>query len=669
MQLEQVVLDNVGTYEGEQTFDLVPRTRYNTRRPVVLFGGLNGAGKTTFLSAVRLCLYGRQALDTAPTQKEYSEHLAALIHRARGSLEQVREASIRLTFVHSRLGQPVRYLLERRWQRRGNRVEEALTLSKGDSREQFLNDDQAQAFISALIPPGVSSFFFFDGERISALARDDDDAVLADAIRRLMGLDVADRLDADLATFVRNRRGASGGSAPATELDQIQKDYDSTVSLADRLQRELVEDVQVRLDAAIARREQLRSQLADRGGAWAIDRQAVEDQLRELAKQRLEFEDQARELLSGAGMFAFAPNLSNAVASAVEGEQSVLDYERSAAIIKARIGELKAAIKSVRGSEGWRSVADRCVDEWSRSLRPAGNKRVVHGLSGSEASKLLSLLGDKLQSVRGELASTRARLQQVGERELQEQDRLRHAPPDNVLRGALQEFEGASEEAALLEARKQSALQEIRRLLWAAITLLRKRRKLEQAAGDESQHDRSVHLAGAVQDLLGEYKVKAAQHKCAKLRENFLAAHRRLARKEDIIADVRIDPETFKIVLVDRDGAYLAKRQLSAGEKQIFAIAMLDALGKTSGRNLPVIIDTPLGRLDSKHRAKLVEQYFPTASHQVIVLSTDTEVDERFYDGLKPYISHAYHLEFDPGSGATSAHEGYFWREALRHAA
>ena len=89
---------------------------------------------------------------------------------------------------------------------------------------------------------------------------------------------------------------------------------------------------------------------------------------------------------------------------------------------------------------------------------------------------------------------------------------------------------------------------------------------------------------------------------------------------------------------------------------------MLEALGKASGRSLPIIIDTPLGRLDSKHREKLVESYFPRASHQVIVLSTDTEVDQRFYDGLRPSVSHAFHLKFDQAERSTAAEEGYFWK-------
>jgi DNA sulfur modification protein DndD len=76
-----------------------------------------------------------------------------------------------------------------------------------------------------------------------------------------------------------------------------------------------------------------------------------------------------------------------------------------------------------------------------------------------------------------------------------------------------------------------------------------------------------------------------------------------------------------------------------------------------------MIVDTPLGRLDSEHRTKLIEGYFPIASHQMIVLSTDTEVDESFYSDLAPDISRAYKLEYDGKYGATRVREGYFWHQ------
>jgi len=83
------------------------------------------------------------------------------------------------------------------------------------------------------------------------------------------------------------------------------------------------------------------------------------------------------------------------------------------------------------------------------------------------------------------------------------------------------------------------------------------------------------------------------------------------------------------------------------------------------GSPFPIVIDTPLGRLDSDHRANLVQNYFPYISHQVILFSTDTEVDQEYFEALKPHISHAYHLEYDPDKGATLVSEGYFWNEAI----
>ena len=95
---------------------------------------------------------------------------------------------------------------------------------------------------------------------------------------------------------------------------------------------------------------------------------------------------------------------------------------------------------------------------------------------------------------------------------------------------------------------------------------------------------------------------------------------------------------------------------------------MLWALAHTSGRALPMIIDTPLARLDSEHRAALVQRYFPEASHQVIVLSTDTEVDRALLRKLMPAVSHTYRLDYDPEQRSTSARAGYFYDEEVADA-
>ncbi|HQU43941.1 MAG TPA: hypothetical protein PK867_14075, partial [Pirellulales bacterium] len=102
-------------------------------------------------------------------------------------------------------------------------------------------------------------------------------------------------------------------------------------------------------------------------------------------------------------------------------------------------------------------------------------------------------------------------------------------------------------------------------------------------------------------------------------------------RKQTLVEQIMIDPQTFAITLYGSDGQALAKQRLSEGEEQIFAISVLWGLARPSARSLPAIIDTPMARLDQRHREHLVERYFPNASHQVIILSTDTEVDRRYY--------------------------------------
>ena len=96
----------------------------------------------------------------------------------------------------------------------------------------------------------------------------------------------------------------------------------------------------------------------------------------------------------------------------------------------------------------------------------------------------------------------------------------------------------------------------------------------------------------------------------------------------------------------------------------MFATAVLWALAKTSGKPLPFIIDTPLARLDVEHRQNLIEKFFPIASHQVIIFSTDAEIDYQNYMKLLPYISTSYAMEYLQGKGKTKKHdEQYFWNE------
>jgi DNA sulfur modification protein DndD len=134
--------------------------------------------------------------------------------------------------------------------------------------------------------------------------------------------------------------------------------------------------------------------------------------------------------------------------------------------------------------------------------------------------------------------------------------------------------------------------------------------------------------------------------------------------KSDLVQKIAIDADTFGLSLFGPDGQNVPKHRLSAGEKQLLAIAFLWGLARVSGRDLPIAIDTPLGRLDSSHRHNLVERYFPAASSQVILLSTDTEIgqNELLLLEEQEVIARKYLLEYNSQQRQTTIHpDRYFW--------
>ena len=136
-----------------------------------------------------------------------------------------------------------------------------------------------------------------------------------------------------------------------------------------------------------------------------------------------------------------------------------------------------------------------------------------------------------------------------------------------------------------------------------------------------------------------------------------------------MVERIHIDPSTFAITLFNEAGHALPKERLSEGEKQIFAISVLWGLARASAHPLPAIIDTPMARLDAAHRRHLVERYFPHASHQVLILSTDTEVDRHYYQALQPHIARAYHLRLRRGNAGDARRGGLLLGSERRQAA
>ena len=196
-------------------------------------------------------------------------------------------------------------------------------------------------------------------------------------------------------------------------------------------------------------------------------------------------------------------------------------------------------------------------------------------------------------------------------------------------------------------------------------------RELSQAREKLKKLDkRQTHTQGVsdnferisnIREILAQFERELTIAKVAQLEDEIFECYSRIYRKTGFINRVKIDPKSFDVIMFDKNQKIIPVDKLSAGEKQIYAISVLWALSKMSGKSLPMIIDTPLGRLDSHHRANLVQNFFPEASHQVIILSTDTEIDQQHFVELEKHISHTYTINFNLEKGHSLLENQYLF--------
>ncbi len=170
-----------------------------------------------------------------------------------------------------------------------------------------------------------------------------------------------------------------------------------------------------------------------------------------------------------------------------------------------------------------------------------------------------------------------------------------------------------------------------------------------------------IQECDSIASVLNQFMVRLRKNKVHLLQEKTFEMYRLLSSRSGLIKDLTIDDKTYEVRISDRNGHEIKKSGLSAGEKEVFAVSLLWGLAQTSQLKLPIIIDTPLSRLDSTHRDNIVNNYFPNAGDQVVILSTDTEIDTNYYRSLEPHQSGAGCLDFDQRQELTTFRSGYFW--------
>ena len=617
-------LYNFGLYGGCHEFDLNPNS--DGKKPVILIKGHNGAGKTTFLEAVRLSLYGKRALGARISQADYETHLIKRIHTA----SKKRAAWVELEFESRHSGRSETFRVRRAWKVPSSTVVEDLSLFRDNKEVTDIPREDWEHYLEDLIPAGVSQLFFFDGEKIQDIADDQGGLGLFEAIRSLLGLDIIDQLRGDLALY----KARSNESTDQVDLDAIADALDKAKRAVER-QDELAASLSTQRKKIAKRSERAQQTFKQEGGAFALDRDTLLQEIEAVDKALHVSQASLKALVNGSAPFALAPKLTKLFSAEVERAKGA-QFEKSVRAFVTAFQET-ISIKS-HNSQTWTDAHFQDLTEFASATKGADDVLELNSEPDWVLEQLANVSDDRVNA-----AKLGYELDSHWKKRALLRLQLKNFRP-GAAASAFETLKQAEFELGAIDSELGQAKVEAQRLRDVASRLDMDRIKARDALFDYSSAKERMDLATRAQSALADYEQRILKTRLASLSSFFVEAFNGLVHRKTLVQSVDIDPDTFAIKLIGSSGKRIDTADLSAGERQLYAISMLWALGKTSGRELPMIIDTPLSRLDSVHRKALMGEYLPNAGDQVIMLCTDTELTDDIAALIEPHVSQNYQI-------------------------
>ena len=657
----ELTLENFGPYRGKQVIDLRPKINDNVISPIVLFGGMNGGGKTTLMDAMRLALYGQRAQCSTRGNLSYPDFLKQAVNKQTLAHE---ETSVELLFEHIVKNMQVEFRVKRRWTKNPKNGKDILGILIDDWPDSAWVETWDER-IEDFFPIGISNLFLFDGEQVKELADlDSPPNVVVQAIQSLLGLELSERLAVDLDILANRKRKQLADSKDLAYLEEIETKLNQYKSEKDAAEM-AVEELKIKAGIAKKKLNQAKEKFKLEGGKIAGERSQLEKKLEDEKGKAKQQRERLGELAAeGLPLNLIQPLL---IQAQNQGKQE-LNWEKAKIaqdFIKDRDQRLFQYLEKLNiAKKQLESVKIYLETDYQNLTENHPNQeKIFLEIDDKIFSQLGTFLDHQLPSQIQQSQDVLEALIIIEDTLSSLDTQLAIAAPPEVYEQLLETVSQAQTEYTKIETAIEDAEQRAKKCLTEYEKVKKDLEKYSQNTIDRKNANHIIETISKVQDSLKIFKEKLTLKKLNKLEVEVTECFRYLLHKSDLVHRVVIATEDFSLSLYDPQGQPVEKHRLSAGEKQLLAIAFLWGLARVSGLNLPIAIDTPLGRLDSSHRQNLIERYFPAASHQVILLSTDTEIAEKEINSLREQdaIAREYLLKYDPKQRQTRIELGYFF--------
>lgn len=657
MIIKQVYIKNYGLFKGEHAIELLPQAELH--KNITLISGQNGVGKSTILEAIHIGLLGSLAIDSRLSEANYESFLYKKAHRSQ--LTTIQETSVGVDFEFIKSGVPIHYRVLRTWMHDRNDVGEQVWVWENEKELIELNKKEKNLFLRELIQPGFAKVIFFDGERLSSLFEGNNLTLfLAESCRYLFGLNFIDQLKTDLSYFAIKQQGQKQKDGTIAEINK-------TIGILNAIEAEL-QKLRAEAEGLNGQLQEVQQQIhtteseISAQGRWAtqkLDKIKIERQKLELSQQTLRKE--LIDLLNTLGPLLFCRNQAQSLRNRLLTEREIEKWQHTKEILNDKLKTLKEFLNETEYLKGGKNE-NQSKSELFKHLKnillappveAICNDKIYHQITDNDRTKIITWIEAAFTHVSVQLKEKAAQLTDSEEllRLLAKEQQT--FSKEDAIQPLLKTLQELNKKSGSIEQRLESVNRQLQEQQKRQGFYQAQRQQLQDALVTDESVDAKLKLAEKTKSALEEYGQRLIGKKLELLQTSVLQKFNLLCRKQNYFDRITIDANAFSIQL-SRQDIVTDHLQLSAGEKQLLILSILWGLRELTNISLPLIIDTPLARLDAHHRKSFLNVFLPAMQPQVILIGTDMEVLSDVLDELDPHIARHYLLKYD---GATQANK------------
>ena len=713
MKINKIVLHNFNSFEGINEFDF---SASNENQNIIIIGGRNGAGKTSLFTAMKIGLYGPLAFGYISNNSYYTSRIKEFINQNAFHTNKV-EASIRISLSLMIERDIKDYSIFRGWKYSNQKLVEQYYVECEGKRLNADSEAYFQNYLLSIIPPDLFEFFFFDGEEVGNIfSTSSYNTYVRNAVYVLCGIDIFETI----RKYTRGYAGRASTKDEENDLKEYER-YKLDVEQAEiskmELENELLElenELQ-RVDIELIETE---TAFKKAGGITDKEKKKLEEELGKAERLKTESSVKIKTFMEGLMPFYIVNSFNEQVTNQLNYEEKLEAFNYVQRCIN--INEIR---KKMAGSMSESDIST-IVDSIINSLKPENlsvDTKPIYGLSKEESNRVKAMITSVQTFDTEEMKNIVRQKQTASEKTVEINKTLRNSIKEEDA------IVFKNREKSLLKRRDeiQRKLYEGRFSLEQLSAKLNKsiadRDKAWIRVRDNAQNSHVYELSSGISMMMESLLAKKTVEIRNRLENLIVDNLKKIYRKDNLITHIEID-EKFQFRLY-QDASYTASElvnlinnlgkkgfsdligdkgksnlfesynttsfenlqmellnnpsvviqifnridlnRLSRGERQIFILALYWSIIELSEKEIPFIIDTPYARIDASHRKEISEKFFPNISKQVVILSTDEEINEEYYRLLKPRIACEYLLINDESQNKTSVENRYFFEAKI----